>query len=350
MTNKFKDYSNNNLSEITVEESTVLAYNKKAEQLRKRAIKELNLNSDDIDPRQFVIWLLDNRHTINKNSYRVYKSSVISYLTNTVKTPIALDAAQFLIRKNSDFSYTKSNKTSAKKSKRINQNDLDKLISYLDNNDNKWNSYIKCWLLGGILCGLRPSEWKDAEIIKYGMDDDTHLALKVKNAKNTNGRANGDYRILLLTDLNEDELNIIKQQIYNIKLFDKAGQYDRFYNDCIVQLNTANKAVFGNRNKNITLYSARHQFSANAKFSNKTKAEVAALMGHAVDATATIHYGKKQFGKTKIGVQPIQEQVNSVKQKPEDDFYINKIANYQKKDLKDVNVKQDNINHGNKQK
>ena len=55
----------------------------------------------------------------------------------------------------------------------------------------------------------------------------------------------------------------------------------------------------------------------------------------------------KQFGKTKIGVQPIQEQVNSVKQKPEDDFYINKIANYQKKDF---NVKQDNINHGNKQK
>ena len=27
----------------------------------------------------------------------------------------------------------------------------------------------------------------------------------------------GDCRILLLTDLNEDELNIIKQQIYNIK-------------------------------------------------------------------------------------------------------------------------------------
>ena len=104
----------------------------------------------------------------------------------------------------------------------------------------------------------------------------------------------------MLTDLNEDELNIIKQQIYNIKLFDKAGQYDRFYNDCIVQLNTANKAVFGNRNKNITLYSARHQFSANAKFSNKTKAEVAALMGHAVDATATIHYGKKQFGKQRL--------------------------------------------------
>ena len=122
MTNK--DYSNalqNKNSAITVEDSTRQAYHKKAEQLKKRAIKELGIQAPDIDPRQFVMWLIDNRSTINKNSYRVYKSSIISYLIYVIGTPIALEAAQFLIRKNSDFSYKKSNKTSAKKAKKINE-------------------------------------------------------------------------------------------------------------------------------------------------------------------------------------------------------------------------------------
>ena len=335
MTNK--DYSNtlqNKNSAITVEDSTRKAYHKKAEQLKKKAIKELGIQAPDIDPRQFVMWLIDNRSTINKNSYRVYKSSIVSYLIYVIGTPIALEAAQFLIRKNSDFSYKKSNKTSAKKAKKINEKDLEKLIDYLDKNDNKWNSYIKCWLLSGILCGLRPIEWKDAEIINYM---NNQLALKVKNAKNTNGRANGKYRILLLTNLNEDEIEIIRQQLYNVKNFAKSGQYDRFYTDCIGQLNTVNKIVFGNRKKNITLYSARHQFSANAKFSSNTKAEIAALMGHAVDATATIHYGKKTYGNSMLGVKPIQEQVDSVK-KTHNDNYHETIKNLKNKTKQEYDI------------
>lgn len=305
------DFSNSDLDKITIDDKTKKDYQKRAEQLIKRASSELSIPAINLDPRQFVAWLIDIRSTINKNSYRVYKSASIFYLTEFLATPVAIDAANFLIRHNSDMSYKKSNKTSAKKSKKIDQKDFDKLIHYLDTHNNKWHQYIKCWLISGVLCGLRPIEWKDSEIITYL---DSQLALKVKNAKNTNGRANGEFRILLLNDLNENEIDIIKKHIYHVKNFDKSGQYERFYQDCIVQLNTANKAVFGNRKKNITLYSARHQFSANAKFSSKTKSEVAALMGHAVDATATIHYGKKVYGNSMLKVQPVAEQVKSVKQ------------------------------------
>ena len=304
---KLLDYSNPENS--TIDDTTKEMYQKKAKQLMLRASKELNII--DIDERQFIMWLLDNRVLFNKNTYRVYKSAVIFYFTQILKTDIALESAAYLIKFSSELSYKKSTKTSSRKAKYIKDEDLEKIINYIDNNNNKWNFYIKCWILSGILCGLRPIEWKDSEIITH----DNKIALKVKNAKNTNGRANGDFRTIMLDGLSEEDVNIHKQHLNNVKNFDKIGQYERFYNDCIVRLNTINKKVFGYRKKNITLYSARHQFAANAKFSNHSKSEVAALMGHAVDSTAAMHYGRKRYGKSMLSVYPIKEQVNSVKQK-----------------------------------
>jgi hypothetical protein len=47
----------------------------------------------------------------------------------------------------------------------------------------------------------------------------------------------------------------------------------------------------------ITLYSARHQFIADAKASGLTLYEIAALVGHASIRTASEHYGKKKVGR-----------------------------------------------------
>ena len=52
---------------------------------------------------------------------------------------------------------------------------------------------------------------------------------------------------------------------------------------------------------NITLYTARHQFSANAKSDGLSKEEVAALMGHASIYTAGEHYGKRRGGHGSVG-------------------------------------------------
>lgn len=295
---------------LVISESTVKQYISKAKQLYKKATKELEISGiTQLDYRQFVIWFLDNRINLHKNSYRVYKNAILYYLVYEVKTTEALKAANHLVRFMSDLSYVKSDKTSAKKLKRIPKEDLGKMLDYLDKDDNKWNPYIKHWLLSGILCGLRPIEWKNAEIINYN----DQIALKVKNAKHTNGRSNGEFRIILLTSLNGEELSLIKQQIYNVRNFDKIGQYERFYNDCVKQLHKINTTLFRNKKKHITLYSARHQFSANAKSSNKTRSEIAALMGHSVDKTATLYYGKGRFGNKSLKVTPVKEQVATVK-------------------------------------
>ena len=48
----------------------------------------------------------------------------------------------------------------------------------------------------------------------------------------------------------------------------------------------------------ITLYSARHQFAADAKAAGLSKAEIAALMGHRSIETAGEHYGRRSAGWT----------------------------------------------------
>lgn len=302
--NKFKD-------EITLSDSTKNQYKDRVLQIINRISKEKNKK---INNKELVIWLIDNANNLSKNTFRLYKSAILYYLYEEINTFHSIEAANLLILYNSENSYKKSLKTSGKKSKNIKNDDLSKILEYLNKNNSKWDEYIKYWLLCGIWCGLRPIEWKDSEIITYKTGD---LALKIKNAKNTNGRANGDYRILLLTNLTSEQIEIIRKHIYYVKSFSDIGEesYSRFYDDCSSRLNYINKKLFKNRKKNITLYSARHQFSANAKFSDKSKSEVAALMGHSIDETATIHYGKKRYGNNKIGVSPIKEQVNTVKSK-----------------------------------
>ena len=301
--------TNFNEQEITLEDSTKLFYVNKSKFLYKKAKRELGINNDEeIDERQLVMWLIDNMDKVNKKTYRVYKSSLIYYFLNEIKTESSVEAAEYLAKITSEKSYKKSDKTSAQKMKRIPSNDLEKLIKYLDEHDGKWNLYIKNWILSAIICGLRPIEWKDSEIISY----EGKTALKIKNAKHTNGRAHGEFRIILLNNLTEDELNLINEHIYSVKEFDKIGEYDKFYRNCVAQLNTVNNKIFGRRKKNITLYSARHQFSANAKSAGKSKREIAALMGHKVDKTATIHYGKGRFGSSSLSVEPSQEDVEKV--------------------------------------
>lgn len=304
-----KDYQNPEI--ITTSDKTKQDYLKKVEQLIKKIKRENNV--DIVDERLLVAWLLNHRENINKNTFRYYKSAILYYLTDIIATDIAIESANHLNKFTSEMSYKKSNKTSAKKSKKINQEDLIKIFDYMDKNESKWNVYVKNWLIAGILCGLRPSEWINSELI---LNNETNVySLYVKNAKNSNGRANGDFRTIVLTDVTEDEINIIRQHMYDIKNFSNLSHdgFEKFYKDCSARLNYINKQVFTRRTKNITLYSARHQFSANAKHSGLKTTEIAALMGHAVDETATQHYGRKNYGNSKLKVKPVQSQVDTVK-------------------------------------
>lgn len=311
------EYELENFHQKTRNEKTKNDYLLRAKQLIKRAKKELHLIEDEtLDVRQLVIWLNEHKKNINRESWRYYKSSVIYYLENYEDQEAAMEALDFLRDITSIGALTYTEKTSSLKLKKITFEDWLKLDTYLDSKNNKWHAELRAWLRASIITGLRPVEWLNSHFFEY----EGKPALKILNAKNTNGRSHGETRTLILEGVNKDDIQAIKTHLNSVRTFSGMGEYDYFYRGCAIALYKACRKCWPRRKKHITLYSTRHQFSANAKSSGFSKIEVAAMMGHAVDITATIHYGRKQAGNEKLGVSPIDEDVSRVRKVDVDDF------------------------------
>ena len=126
--------------------------------------------------------------------------------------------------------------------------------------------------------------------------------LVVTNAKNTQGRAHGVTRTLDMADLTEQKQQVLCLHFdYVQQAKSEPGQegvsgFERFYSHCRSCLYEATRALWPHRKQFITLYSARHQFSANAKHNDLPLEKIAALMGHASIETATAHYGRRSAG------------------------------------------------------
>jgi hypothetical protein len=311
------DYGLEDFQEKTKTEQTKQRYINRALQLTRRIKTELELSdNDDLDVRQLVVWLNQHKPTINAKTWRQYKSSVIYYLENHEDTQAATEAIEYLKDITSQGALAYTERTSSLKLKKISFEDWEKLDTFLKLKNNKWHEELRSWLRASIITGLRPVEWKNAQFFIHNGQS----ALKIQNAKNTNGRGNGPTRTLLLQNLRDSDLVAIKTHLNNIRTFAGMGEYEFFYQGCSIALYKACRKCWPRRKRHITLYSTRHQFSANAKSSGMSRLEVAALMGHAVDETAGEHYGRKQAGNEKIGVLPLEDEVSRVRHVTIDDF------------------------------
>ena len=204
----------------------------------------------------------------------------------------------------------KGKATSSKKQKSFSKGDVEKIEAELKPK-NKWDQLLKAWITAGIITGLRPAEWPSAtrvlSTLNHPVDEWGTLQensqgswLVIKNAKNTNERGNGKYRALNLEHLNEDENRAVNEMLRLIS--DGSHTYKKRYEGCRKRLIRINQKVFKRRKKRPSLYSCRHQFRANASSADQTLDQIAALMGHASDETATTHYGYAKLG---AGRQPI---------------------------------------------
>lgn len=310
--------------EISKIDKTKEDYMSRANQLINRAKKELLISKNEkFDVRQLVVWLVERKHTLARSTWRQYKSSIIFYLENYEDLQSSSEAIEYLKDITSIGAMKKSTRTSSLKLKKITFEDWQKLDNFLKTKDLKWHQQLRDWLRASILTGLRPVEWKNAAFIEY----DGKPALKIKNAKNTNGRSHGETRTLILDNISEEDIKIIKSHITNIRTFLGMDEYEYFYKGCHFALYKACRECWPKRKKHITLYSTRHQFSANAKSSGFSKQEVAAMMGHAVDDTATIHYGRKTAGNEELSVKPIEDEVSKVRSVENKGFNPKKLSN-----------------------
>ena len=287
-------------------EDTNQKYRNRVYFLSRQAMKQLNVT--EIDARQLVMWFLDKRTEYSRNTFRQYKAALM-FTLNEANDVASIEAVEYLAHCYDVLSLQKGRFSSSNKAKYITDEQLDKIEKYFTEREENGISYARetlIFLLSGLLTGLRPVEWCQAEIIVCPLEnsDKKVLTLKVKNAKSTNKRSNGEYRFINIQHLNEEQISLLREQITLVQSAYHADAYKLYYENCKTSMTEMNKVIFPERKKKITLYSARHQFSANIK-NDLSNEEIAAVMGHASEHTAWIFYGKKRYGKSSLKIKPI---------------------------------------------
>lgn len=278
----------------------------------RRCREELNIHAHEaLDYRRFVGWLITRKPEWSRPTWRQYKAAAVYTLEQQSEegNAIAQEALETLLPVDVDGCRTSTRKTSALKLKRLPLRDYRSLDRYLSENSGPWHQDLRRWLAGGLLTGLRPLEWGQAQYTQRLGED----ALVVQNAKNSNYRAHGPSRTILLGGLTDEERSLIKKHVDRAAEWKQADQYPRFYHGCAATLARVSRRLWPKRDRHPTLYSARHQFSADAKASGLTSAELAALMGHAVDTTAGRHYGRRAAGMEMLRVRPDPDDVAKIR-------------------------------------
>ena len=292
-------------------EHTKQQYRRRTRNLVAQCRKALRLPPHEaLDYRRFVGWLVTRKPEWSRDTWRQYKASVVFFLEEEAeRDDVALEALDFLLPVDVSGCVRTTRKTSGKKLKKVPLKDFRAVVAYLRDRSSPWRDDVDRWISASLLTGLRPAEWARATMGVSGGEP----ALIVVNAKATNGRAHGITRTVLLGGLTTEERAVIAKHVERANEWEQAQQYERFYHGCAATLSRAVRNLWPTRQQRITLYSMRHQFAANAKASGYTREEIAALMGHAVDTTATAHYGKKTAGCDMVRVRPDPAEVAKIR-------------------------------------
>lgn len=138
--------------------------------------------------------------------------------------------------------------------------------------------------------------------------------LRVRNAKNSNGRAHGMFRHLDASACQSELLRDVASFIELMRSVHESGLYPTYYGSCQRLLLRANEKLGKRGCKHVQLYSVRHKFASVIK-TRFSKSEVGALMGHATDETAGSHYGRRRSGAGGSAVRPLQSEAGRVQKR-----------------------------------
>lgn len=268
---------------------------------------------------------------ISKSTFRMYKASLrqnFSEAIENAKTALEvqnLEEAMAVLNSASQIGYSKRGHFgSALKSNKFSERDFRTVMEALDDRIGTLMhaNAVRAFLNANRLVGLRPVEWEHASVCALPGSD--RLVLQVKNAKTTNGRGNGETRTLLLDDLAPEEVDYLHEMVQLIEAVERGlylngrGQVTtvKKWMACLSEtLRVVTRSIFPHRKSLPTFYSLRHQVAADAKKGGANRAEVAALMGHGSDATASTHYARRVSGNREQRVTASPENVKTVKAK-----------------------------------
>jgi integrase len=184
-------------------------------------------------------------------------------------------------------------KTSSRRKKVVTPEHIDQIEVLTKEFSAKWGEALVIWLRAAVVTGLRPNEWQSAEL----RDEGGRLILKTENFKHNEHRSYDTHREIDLSTIPEGVVVFVEKQVNIVKGMLDEGMMDAYYQGCSSLLYWCNKKIWPRRKANITLYTGRHQFSANAKADGTVSdVERAAMMGHKTTRTSTERYGRAKSG------------------------------------------------------
>lgn len=263
-----------------------------------------------------VEWLDDNTYTLSPATWNLYRSALVSHL-KTEHPELAENIRAITTercRKRNDLS--KRPRTSAIRRKGISLREEKEIMLELAEARSKYDTPLQLWLRVGIMTGLRPEEWRQTEIVTIKNKD----ALKVKNAKNTQGRAHGEFRHLYLDQMSDDESKAIRAWVVFVSSICQYNDdennflaWEHFQRRCSLRMGVISRRIWPKKRRIPTLYSTRHQFAANAKASDIPLVEIATMLGHSTTQTVISTYGRKVWGnKGACKAYPDQDEIKRV--------------------------------------
>lgn len=302
---------------------TIGAYIKRGKQLWLRFAKTQQIPSQQLSPTEFLSWLETVLPDMRPATRRQYIASSKEWLSGSHPIPFFneddLTAAKEKVSRMQSHHYSHCAmtdirsipKTSSKKMRRFN---LKEFLNFCRRTriKSKWMEKTVLLMTVNTLVGLRPCEWRTA----YLLIKNKRNYLVVRNAKHSNGRSHGNFRHIDITDFQHHAIKLVEHQVQTASLF---ANDDRLWNLYINAVrNTAYRILRKEKpglKKYPSIYSSRHQFAADAKASGLAAVEIAAMMGHAVDETVKMHYGRKVHGDRRCRAKAASEDISKVIQK-----------------------------------
>lgn len=281
----------------TRSEATRRVYVRRGGLLLIAATKETGI--DPLTPTQFAGWFLDQRARWSRSTIRTYRASIREFLTTaamlkpsgSLQVGLALDLLAEVTdpdtgRVAAPDAIARPRRTSAAKRKTLTPPELKAVDAALVGSRHRYAALARAYLILTCTLGLRPSEWPTAKVV--GTD------LIVQNGKNSNGRANGPMRTIELGALSESYVRELSQFIEALVAAADAQGWSVVHAGIRRALRAASVAtgIKGLIARPVTPYTCRHIAAARLK-ATMPLAEVAALLGHATDETASVHYAPR---------------------------------------------------------
>ena len=263
--------------------------------------------------------LLTRAPTLRMSTFRKYRSGLrltMSILRDLPRTsPLEADAFTEALRELEAARPTclkRSTRTSAGKVKSCPEPMFWAILNELKKNAKNSTlagptSIAALLLLRG---GFRPQELWDSDIEQIGPGS---ISVSVKNGKASNGRALGETRRVSLELPDEEEMTLALSWPGHIATLAQRYEPGKAMDRLARYFTDAGKRAL-KRDKVPSFYTLRHQATANMKAAGMTKAEIAAVLGHASDSTAGRHYARRVSGSGKSVVKPDTLKVRMVRE------------------------------------